>query len=858
MKLWKLFFLFFLTGNASAFFTNDALEIQQKTISISVREELAQVEIVTEIANQTESEIDFQILHPLGEGMEVEDFFVDMEGKAYSVVEGKERLGYLFSQAKERDEAKLLQWGSDKYPKLFRSENLAIEAHQKVRTKNVFNLPVRTHDDFSFLAISQSDIFANTEIIFETEESVEYFYHTLGGSSLTDLSDGVTFLWTGEPSGTFQFFWTDVADGALSTSFLGMEYQAKFVPPISKDIQEVTILVDKSGSLTGLPWQRTKNWIEFLLETLNEEVNVRIGFFSEGIEWHEEVFQPNIYELKKDFFGFLSGIAPVGETDIDQALLDVQDGWTVDPAHRVVFLITDETELSDVFLDNEISETYVTFQFTEDLENDLALFSKLSGGFPLKLFRSSPHLIEKNEFLEKFKNLNTNIIQNEEWKMSEGVPKIFPSQMRQEPFFFIGRISEPSGSKNASPAYFVPRTWGSLRIAEILGKFLPSPPGRGIEGEGSFKNPHPQSFSQREKEEMIDALLAIGRTFGISTKFFDDKTTRDELEENLKNATRKNLLTEILKLKTPSNSPYQEENNNGIKFLKGVPIYEIENRWQQFNFPDLVRSETHIKMAPFSEAQKELFLQFPEFTADGFGVGKEVDFCTEFRCISVLTDEREEPWPSDRAFFKDYDANHWAHGYIVRAVQEGLLEPAQNGKLHPNRAIDRGEFSRMVVEVFGLENSSRPFKETPSSSPLTGGEVFFLDVHDPAYFDAVQILVEQGIVKGYPDNTFRPLQSLTRAEGVKILLAVAGFQPGLEEENPPQSPFNKGEAEISSSPVKGRLGGVSFKDTTGWEKPWVTEAVRRGMVKGYGDGTFRPHNKLTRAEALKLVFEMRR
>ena len=253
------------------------------------------------------------------------------------------------------------------------------------------------------------------------------------------------------------------------------------------------------------------------------------------------------------------------------------------------------------------------------------------------------------------------------------------------------------------------------------------------------------------------------------------------------------------------------------------------DRWQQFNFLDLVRPETLIEIAPFSQAQKQLFIQFPEFTAEGFSMGEEVDFCTEFRCITVRSGAREEPKVSDRAFFKEYDPNHWAHAYIVRAVNEGLLEPEMNGKLHPDRPIDRAEFAVMVVKAFGL-NSGYVSKDAQDTYPN------FIDVHDPAYFNEVNLLAEMGVAKGYEDGTFRPLQSLTRAEGVKILLAISGYvsQDSLDtylEENP-------------------------FPDVTGWEKPWVKEAVRRGMVRGYDDGMFRPQNKLTRAEALKLLYEM--
>ena len=842
MKLWKLVLLIFLTNSASAFFSESVLEVTQKQVHIEAEGDSARVEIITELYNPSEKEVVFRELEPLKQDVEIVDFFVGMEGKGHSILEGKERLEYLFTQAREQEEVSLLGWGADRYPTLFRSENIAIGGRHKIRTKKVFNVPVLQQDDFFVLEIflSDSEPFKNTEIIFSLEEGGEHFHHSLGKEGRTDTSDGVSFLWEGAPQSQIQFFWSNLENAEIGVPFLGMEYRAQFVKPPQKDIQEVSILIDRSGSLGGLPWKRAKDWTEFLIEMFEEDVRIRIGFFADGIDWHDEEFQRNTFDFQKNFFGFLSGVAPVGKTDITKALMGVQHGWTVDPENRAVFLITDETTLGEnsaVFLENEITESYIVLQFAENVENDLAFFSKISGGFPLKLFRSSPNLVEKEEFLKKLNSLNRSsiphfhegrlvedmIVQSEKWEMKDVLPKFFLPQMRSDSFFFVGRTDGSSENKNVSAGHFVSRKWGGLRIAEILKK-------------------------ENRQTSDLDALLAIGRTFGIATKFFENDTARSELEENLSSVSKIELLKEVLKLEiTPSRSPSKKgENQIRVKFLNGVPLYKVEKRdssasvgmtkeergegsmWQQFNFPELVRAETHIKIAPFSEAQKELFVKFPEFVAEGFGLAEEVNFCTEFRCLSVLSGEREETKPSDRAFFKDYDAGHWAHGYIVRAVEEGLLEPELNGKLHPNRAIDRGEFAQMVVKVFSDRVRTLRVR-TPDAN--------FTDVHDQGYFEAVQILAERGVVKGYPDGTFRPLQSLTRAEGVKILLSLSGYVSDESLDTYPKS---------------------IFPDVTGWEKSWVGESVKRGMVRGYDDGTFRPHGKLTRAEALKLVFEMQK
>lgn len=856
MKLWQLILLIFLTTPVSAFFimpqgSEGGVTPVEKTVRIEISESIAHIEISTEFHNPGSSEIVFQEIEPLLEGTSVEGFFIDMEGKAYSLVSGSERLEALFNYAQQVQDSQLLKLGSAKYPKLFRSENITLGAEKKLRTKKVFNVPVSTRDDFSFLTLlfDEQEFTLPVEISVTIHQPIKQFLHSLGSEALVDQGPEQTVLfWKGTSVEEISFFWSSSAEATMKVPYLGMNYTALFVAPQPRQIEEVTILLDRSGSLLGTPWQRAKDWTEFLLETLGEEVRVRVGFFSDDIEWHNKEFQQNTFDFKKDFFGFLSGISPVGKTDIN-AIFDFQFPISIaseGKENELIVVITDQEDLNKDIFEKDIKNSYIVLQFSEDLENDLALFAKLSGGFSMKLFRTSPNLVEKDEFLNKFSRLNTNIVQREKWDIPEILPKMFLPQMRLAPFFFVGRDILPSLDKNVSEVTFVPRGWGAFKIAEILQSFLPSPLGRGIEGEGILKNPPSQSFSQEETEGKIDALLAIGRTFGIPTKFFNDTTTRGELEKNLKSASKIELMKEILKLNSSNSNPHpspllfepepqsrwpEGEGKGEIRFLNGIPMYKMttgegagEVGWQQFNFLDLVRSETLIEIAPFSEAQRQLFVQFPEFVAEGFGLGEAVNFCTEFRCISVRDGARAEPKVSDRAFFKEYDSNHWAHSYIVRAVNEGLLEPESNGKLHPDRPVDRAEFAVMVVKAFGLNSG---YEDTYPK---------FEDVHDPVYFDAVNVLAQKGVVKGYEDGTFRPLQSLTRAEGVKMLLAVRGWSPH-------PNPLPEGEGNI-------------FLDVTGWEKPWVTEAVKRGMVRGYDDGTFRPHNKLTRAEALKLLYEL--
>lgn len=86
-------------------------------------------------------------------------------------------------------------------------------------------------------------------------------------------------------------------------------------------------------------------------------------------------------------------------------------------------------------------------------------------------------------------------------------------------------------------------------------------------------------------------------------------------------------------------------------------------------------------------------------------------------------------------------------------------------------------------------------------------------------------LVELGIVKGYPDGTFKPENSVTRAEFATMVV--------LAKKLTLVSPATP-----------------TFKDvpTSHWAFKYVETAVKAGYLKGYPDGTFGPSKNITRQE----------
>ena len=141
-----------------------------------------------------------------------------------------------------------------------------------------------------------------------------------------------------------------------------------------------------------------------------------------------------------------------------------------------------------------------------------------------------------------------------------------------------------------------------------------------------------------------------------------------------------------------------------------------------------------------------------------------------------------------------------------------------NGNVEPNGNITRAEvatiFFRLLTEKVRTANST----QSNRLSDVTRGQWFN---------HAVSTLSSMGIVKGHNDGTFAPNAPITRAEFAAIAAR-----------------FDDKNTDTSSK----------FTDIAShWAKNEIGIAANKGWINGYPDGTFRPNQYITRAEAMTLV-----
>lgn len=106
---------------------------------------------------------------------------------------------------------------------------------------------------------------------------------------------------------------------------------------------------------------------------------------------------------------------------------------------------------------------------------------------------------------------------------------------------------------------------------------------------------------------------------------------------------------------------------------------------------------------------------------------------------------------------------------------------------------------------------------------------FEADIADSPYKLAISNLKQKGIVGGYPDGTYKPKNTINRAEFIKIVMGAIGNQ---------------------------WAGTNCYKDVKDeWFSAFVCAAKEHEIASGYSDGTFKPNNNINVAEALKIVLK---
>ncbi len=190
----------------------------------------------------------------------------------------------------------------------------------------------------------------------------------------------------------------------------------------------------------------------------------------------------------------------------------------------------------------------------------------------------------------------------------------------------------------------------------------------------------------------------------------------------------------------------------------------------------------------------------------------------------------DEFWSGQK--FLDEPPNDWAYTFVEGLAADGILDGQPDGNFGAGHLPTRGELATALGRAltYGtIAASGHRYGTLPLASP-SGATFSDVSTGDPR-FQYVETLAANGIIGGYSDGTFRPQNTLTRGQAVKMFVLGKGWAP-----EDPQTPT------FTDVPRDNAFYG------------YVEAAHSHQLIDGYGDGTFRPNASLTRAQIAKILY----
>lgn len=170
--------------------------------------------------------------------------------------------------------------------------------------------------------------------------------------------------------------------------------------------------------------------------------------------------------------------------------------------------------------------------------------------------------------------------------------------------------------------------------------------------------------------------------------------------------------------------------------------------------------------------------------------------------------------------FSDTD-KHWAEKNIEYLHNKKIISGYPDNSFNPEGYITREEAAVII---------SRLKEEKVSDNKCSGKSL--VDIEDRWSTDSIKYLLDEGIIDGYDDGTFRPQNNITRAEFVKLVYSYLEKHNGIDV-------------------IENRTHMTDIKGN--WAEKYIHILMGMEVISGYPDGTFKPDNNITRAEAVTIV-----
>jgi hypothetical protein len=308
----------------------------------------------------------------------------------------------------------------------------------------------------------------------------------------------------------------------------------------------------------------------------------------------------------------------------------------------------------------------------------------------------------------------------------------------------------------------------------------------------------------------------------------DQVTTQmiEKTKESINQVVHISNLTEfsMIKMDEEKNQEYIREFSTPLK----ITLKDIQG------FNDLSKTGVYNVIPVFDE--KGNVLEVKTVYSGGQVQGKDMVFYTDHFSFYLVMERR--------ATFPDMTTS-WARNNVEKLASLGIIRGYPDGLFLPNNQVNRVDFSVMLNNSLG----KKPMEYTVAFRDVKQGDYFaghVLSLNKLGISD-VKASLNQGQVSSASLPSFRVYNSngtsferITREETATFIANAYNYLRTFRQELPllePQSLDYKDSNQISNEEMKKN----------------ISIAYQLGIMKGYPDGTFKPKNVLTRAEAATCI-----
>lgn len=784
---------------------DDNLIRKSLNVLIESYDNQADITVTHILQNPTDEAINFSYFLPTTNLAVIPEFSWQSDILPLTNLNRREAADEVFELAKQYDNTAWLGSLDVNFHNWFKTPTLSLPAGETGILKYKLNSPLAFFENFyqGQVWLADNRLSENFTINLVRAGQTNFLWSPMGTWTQEKTSEAWAKQWTAENISlkeNFTFFTSETADPFLRFNYLDQSYEAQFKTLNQNEVKRVVIALDKSGSVYGVRYERLKEALRTMLETMPESTEMKFGLVAGDVEWLSDEWLLNNRENQQNILALADGAQVQGKTDWETAVSALNLVQNSSDNRYALIWLGDFSDVPQNLLTRLANAGWKTlmldFWQTQSATLD-AWWARYNSQY-VPLFNSGFELVEADNLTRAWRALNLS------WPIDNSLALNASNNLRPKTLQqFDNQASlKQSGfiESNSAFAEFVPRWWAARKVADYLRQHEGLPL---------------KDFQQQ-------AVLSIANAFGIKVFALDGRATPESLASALSGISTNALWDEILKLEA---GVPQTEN---IIHWQAKPFYLQAGVWKTYDWDTYVARPNRPELERWSSAHKNLFTSRSELLAKPLSLGAQVSFCAGNRCASVLNEGRAEIQRTDILLWENLLTPHWANDYWTELVWEDVLSEESYDLESWSEPVSRGQF------LVWLQRYLEPNAEMPLIS-----STLFSDL-DSEQLGAAQAMWfnQKDLFRGYSGGTARLNDPLKRIEGLKILMQSYG---------------------LDTRDVLGNFDDkMPFSDLLGWTQPWGYEAYLRGLVNGYEDQTFRPFQDLTKAEAFKLILEAKR